>query len=234
MDSPAPIATAKTTRNTIIKRCVITALVVGALWWVSMILPVFCSASPNARLTTAALNASGIYKSLLLYAQDHDGKFPEATANSNQAFRRLFPDYMEDEKVFFVPRSAWHDAAPNHRPDGDIGIKPNYDQCLLQGENHWAYVSGLNPDSPHQTPVIADGFVEGQIGTYTDDPKQKGGVWKGKKAIVIYIGGGAEHIELSRKTGFRVLHEKGSTGPKIALFSHESSLPENAKVLNPE
>lgn len=210
-------------------------LVFGALLMIgAVILPMFGSASPNARVTTASLNASGIYKSFLLYAQDHDGKFPEGTTNSNQAFRQLFPDYMEGEKVFFVPGSAWHDAALYHRPDDDIGAKPEYAQCLQKGENHWAYVSGLNADSPQTTPIIADGFVESQIGAYTDDPKKKGGVWKGAKAIVIYIGGGADRPKLSKKTGFRVLREKGSTGQKIDIFTREGGLPENAKVLNPE
>lgn len=170
----------------------------------------------------------------MLYAQDHDGKLPEGVTNANEAFRQLFPEYIEDEKVFFVAKSAWHDAAPNHRPDGEIGEAPGYAQCLQKGENHWAYVSGLSMQSPATTPVMADGFAEGPPWCYTDDPKKKGGVWKGKRAIVVYAGGALEQIKLSARDDFRVMVTKPDATQKVDLFTREGGLPENAKVLNPE
>ena len=108
-------------------------------------LPVFNSARMSGQVTAAGLQASGIFKAMMLYSQDYDGAFPTAENSSNEAYRRLFPDHMEGEKSFFVANSAWHKGAKNGRgPDEDIGTKPDYAQCLERGENHWAYMSGLN------------------------------------------------------------------------------------------
>ena len=181
----------------------------------------------------------GIAKAIHLYAQDHDGKFPEGLTSSNQAFRQLFPDYIEDEKLFFVPASAWHNAAPSRRSDDNIGVKPDYAQCLEKGENHWAYVSGLSTSSPPHTPLIADGFIANQPGTYVGDPRKKGGrwadwSWRAHTPIVILAGGVAEFIKINKRTGYRVLWEKPGSGQKVDIFTREGGLPENAQVLNPE
>lgn len=124
------------------------------------------------------MNASNINKALTLYAQDHEGKFPEGVHSSNEAFRQLFRGrYLEIEKPFHVPGSAWHAASPGGRgPDDDLGAALNFAQCLEAGENHWAYVSGLTQTDSSKLPIIVDGFVPGTQGTYTDNRKEKGGV----------------------------------------------------------
>ena len=78
-----------------------------------------------------------------MYANDHEGKFPTGTTHANEAYRQLFPEYLDVEKAFYVYGSAWHDAAPNHKPDNDIGMPPDFSKALERGENHWAYVFGL-------------------------------------------------------------------------------------------
>lgn len=231
MSNPTP----KTSRNIIVRRIALPvialALIVVVLSWVQV---TFFAASLPATKTTSSLHAAGLAKAIHLYAQDHDGKFPEGIHNSNEAFRRLFVEYHVNERLFFVPGCAWHDAAPNHRPDGEIGDAPDFARCLQKGENHWAYVSGLNTESSRQAPLIADGFVEGQPGTYASNPKKKGGRWKGEPAIVIFASGAAEHVKLSRWQNYRVLVEKPGSDQKIDLFTREGGLPENAKVLNPK
>jgi hypothetical protein len=192
----------------------------------------FRLASPSA-----SSKAGGIHKALMLYAQDHEGRFPTGTQGATHAFRELFPDgYLADEKLFYVPGSAWHDEARKKRPDNVIGTKPDFAQALERGENHWAYVSGLTTESAPTLPLIADGFVEGEPGRYTDDPAKKGGVWKGMKAVVVYVSGSAKAERLSAKPDFRVMRtvtdQHGGT-PQVDIFSRDGGLPENARVLNP-
>jgi hypothetical protein len=132
----------------------------------------------NAALTTAWMQAKAIHQACMLYAQDHEGRFPAVDGSeggASTAYRKLFPDIFQEEGAFYVPGSAWHDEARGKKPDNDIGQKPDFAECLERGENHWAYVSGLTPMSDPGLPLIADGFVEGKPGQYTDDPKRKGG-----------------------------------------------------------
>ena len=190
----------------------------------------------NARVTVAAMQAGGIYKACRLYAQDHEGRFPTGEGGATEAFRKLFPDILQEEKPFYVHASAWHNEAPLKKPDGDIGVKPDFARCLERGENHWAYVTGLTDSSDPGLPLIADGFVEGKAGQYTDDPTKKGGVWKGTKAVVVYVSGAAKAEPLSPRTGFRVMKtvtdEKGGTRT-VDIFIREGGLPADAQVLNP-
>ena len=221
-------------RSTKMRWGCVAVTVVGLVLVAFAVIQFINSARMSGSPTAAPLQAAGIAKSIQLYAQDHNGEFPTSGSNSNEAFRELFPDYMEGEKSFFVPNSAWHSAARNKRgPDDDIGSRPDYAQCLERGENHWAYVSGLNANSPATLPVIADGFVENQPGTYTDDPTKKGGVWKGTKAIVVFIDGSARAIPISVKSHFRVLRPDPKTGKSVDLFTPDGGLPQNARVLNP-
>lgn len=212
-------------------------ILLGLLFVVEIFDPFFYRGSRammNAKITAVSLNGSIIVKGLMHYAEDHDGKFPEGRTHSNEAFRQLFPDYVDDEKLFFVPHSAWHDAAPKHRPDGDIGTAPGYARCLQEGENHWAFVSGLGGQSPPGTPLLADDFADGPPWRYTDNPKKKGGVWKGAKAIVIFADGSVEQVKLSARDDFHVMKAKPDSAQKVDLFTREGGLPENAKVLNPQ
>jgi prepilin-type N-terminal cleavage/methylation domain-containing protein len=196
-------------------------------------LPVFNSAKMSGQVTAATLQAGGIHKAIMLYSQDYDGSFPTSENNANEAYRKLFPDHMEGEKSFYVPNSAWHKAAKNSRgPDGDIGSKPDYTQCLERGENHWAYMTGLNSTSSALMPVIMDGFTE-TVGVYTDNQDKKGGVWKGSKAIIVYMDGSAKAEPISPKNNFKVMKTKA--GQDVDLFSsqyHESIDQNNLK--NPE
>ena len=151
--------------------------------------------APRSEITTATWQASAIHKALMLYAQDHEGRFPPGRDGAIHAFRDLLiGGYLEDERPFYVKGSAWHDEAPNKKPDNDIGTKPDWAPALERGENHWAFVSGLTTSSDPGLPLIADGFVEGEPGRYTDDPSKKGGRWKGTRAIVVSVDGSARAV----------------------------------------
>ena len=213
----------------------IAVTLLGAILLASITLP-FKRTRRASVITTAALQAGGIHKALMLYANDHEGRFPEGITNSNAAFRKLFPEYLQEEKPFYVPGSAWHASAPGQKPDNDIGAPPAFDQTLRPGENHWAYVTGLGTQSDSDLPLIADGFVEGAPGTYTDDASKKGGVWKGSKAIVVLVSGSAKAYPLSPKSGFRVLRADPTTGTQTDLFQLPAPPPGSAapRILNPE
>ena len=190
-------------------------------------------------LIIASMQAAGIHKACMLYAQDHEGRFPAVDGSeggASAAYRKLFPDAMNEEKPFYVPGSAWHDEARGKKPDNDIGKNPDFAQCLERGENHWAYVSGLTERSNPGLPLIADGFVEGKPGEYTDDPNKKGGRWQGTKAVVVYVSGAAKAENISAKNGFRVMKSlavPGGATRSVDLFTTEGGLPPDVRVLNP-
>ena len=188
---------------------------------------------PPSRITAATLQGTRIAKALRLYAEDHEGRFPVGREGATHAFRELIAGgYLADETPFYVPGSAWHDEAPQKKPDNNIGTKPDFARALERGENHWAYVSGLTADNDPKLPLMADGFVEGEPGRYTDDPSKKGGLWKGRRAIIVFVDGSALASPISAKDGFRVLKRK-KDGSQVDIFTPEGGLPESARVLNP-
>ncbi len=57
---------------------------------------------------------------------------------------------------------------------------------------------GLKDSSNAQWPILANAFAPGTT-HYVKDPTQKGGVWKGMHAIVIWVSGSAEVTETREK-----------------------------------
>lgn len=145
-------------------------------------LPAFNNALREARITRAAGDGRQIFLALKAYASDHEGAFPGAEAtNSNEAFRELFPAYIQVEANFAVSSSPVGKRADNK-------VDPAT-RALERGENHWAYVAGLSDTSHALWPVIVD-HTDGS-GTYTTRETEPGGTWGGRKAIVIRCDGGA-------------------------------------------
>jgi len=147
---------------------------------VSIALPVFVGILERGQQTKDLSNAKQIGLGLKLYAGDNDGKFPaQVTPNgSNPAFVALIPTYIPTEKIFYLAKSAWTPQPPDE-------VFTDSATTLAAGENNFAYVNALTDTSNPNYPIIADGFASGTPGTYTSDETAKGGVWKGKKAIVI-------------------------------------------------
>ena len=91
----------------------------------------------------------------------------------------MVPNYLPSEKLFYLGKSAWSPNLPDEKTTA-AG-----DRCEAK-TNNFAYELGLTEISNPSFPLIADApTTGGASGVYSTDPTQKGGVWKGKKAVVI-------------------------------------------------
>ncbi len=159
----------------------------------SIALPVFSTVQERGSQTKDLSNAKQIALACKLYASDNDGKFPDKdgtaaadpqpalakTDTSNKAFALLIPNYLPTEKLFYLAKSAWSPTVP------DENMTNPADRCEAS-TNNFAYEMGLTDISNPSFPLIADApFTGGNSAVYKTDPTAKGGVWKGKKAVVI-------------------------------------------------
>ncbi len=159
----------------------------------SIALPVFTSVQERGFQTKDLSNAKQIALGCKLYAADHDGLFPDkdgqaadppvtpltAASKSNAALASLIPAYVPTEKLFYVAKSAWSPTVPDENTT-DSGDR------LEAGTNNYAYMLGLNETSNPSFPLIADApKTASNKAEYSTVQTDKGGVWKGKKAVVI-------------------------------------------------
>lgn len=179
----------------------------------SVATPVYITAMMNAQMAAATQNARQIGLALRLYAGDNDGAFPRDTnvygdpiVTSNDAFRSLLPTYVDNEQIFVVARSK--DGAK-----ADSKLDPE-SEILKQGENHFAYVEGLNSSSNSLWPLVVDS-TDGN-GYYTNVETNLGGTWKGTKAIVIHVDNSAAMVSL-RGTGAQRYLPRPDDSTKNAL-----------------
>jgi prepilin-type N-terminal cleavage/methylation domain-containing protein len=155
--------------------------------------PVYSTVQERGAQTKDLSNAKQIALACKLYAADNDGKFPDkdgqaadppvtpltASSTSNQAFACLVPNYLPSEKLFYLGKSAWSPTPPDEK------MTASTDRCEAK-TNNFAYELGLTEISNPSFPLIADApNTGGASAIYTTDPTAKGGVWKGKKAVVI-------------------------------------------------
>lgn len=188
----------------------------------------FGAIMPGVRAKQAASQATNIHKWLVGYALENGGGFPEGE-NANAAYRELFKKSLgADEKQFAIPNDPYHKGTPKNGPDGDIGREPEYTQALEQGENAFAYVSGLSNSDEGRLPIIANGFVPGSAGVWTKEKRSKGGVFEGKKAVVCLVSGSSQAHDLNNG----VYEVKGKyNGAEVNVFSTDYGTP--ATVLDP-
>jgi prepilin-type N-terminal cleavage/methylation domain-containing protein len=178
---------AKNLMKNLVKRIASTAftlielLVVMAIIAIlaSIALPVFVNILQRGQQTKDLSNAKQIGLGLKLYAGDNDGKYPltDGTA-ANSAFRQLIPSYIPEEKIFYLAKSAWTPVPPDE-------VFNDSTTALAASENNFAYVDNLTDTSNPSFPLLADGFAAGTGAVYTSDETLRGGVWKGKQAIVV-------------------------------------------------
>jgi len=161
-------------------------------------LPVFQKVQINAEQTKDLSNAKQIGLGLKLYAGDYEGAFPSggtydattgtwsgALTDSNTAFKQLIPTYVPSEKIFAVKKSNFTNTPG--LPDEDVGATADAPTRLAVNENQYAYVKGLTDTSTGSFPLLADGFATPATGTYAAGQTVDGGVWEGKKAVVIRV-----------------------------------------------
>jgi prepilin-type N-terminal cleavage/methylation domain-containing protein len=186
----------------------------------SLALPVFASVLDRAKQTKDLSNAKQIGLSCRLYATDHDGIYPnmdgqvaapapltfaEAGAlKSNNIFALLIPTYDQQEKIFYLAGSRWSTLVP------DELINAPADR-LKAGENHYAYMWGMTDSSNPSYPLVFDAPADG-VTSYPTDPALAGGVWKGKRAIVVRCdnSGTVENVDATLAT------IQGNTGQAAA------------------
>ncbi|MCB1233546.1 MAG: type II secretion system protein [Verrucomicrobiae bacterium] len=183
-----------------------------------------------AKMNAAMQNAKQIGNGLRAWAADYDGIFPgemhpvteEEFSSANDVFAALLPSYIDTERVFPVAGCAW-----GSRADGRFEEESDR---LKAGENHWAYVAGLTTTSMSDWPLIVDG-TNGS-GQYVSQPNEKGGVWEGKKAIVIRVGGSAETVPLLGENDERYIPRIGY--PEENALDVSSYMGKGVTLMEPE
>jgi len=182
----------------------------------SLALPVFASVLDRAKQTKDLSNAKQIGLGCRLFAADHDGVYPNmngwvdpnvayvglpAGVTSNQVLASLIPNYTTQEKIFYLGGSAW---SPNV-PDEDITSAAT--ARLAAGENNYAYMYGLTDSSNPSYPLIFDAPTAAST-AYSVDPATPGGVWKGKRAIVVRCDNSGT-VETTDATTFLIMGKTG-------------------------
>jgi len=157
----------------------------------SIALPVYTGVQTRGAQTKALSNAKQIGLAMKLFSMDNDGSYPNTTvdadgkptttpvSDSNTAFAQLIPDYVPGESIFALGKSAFTPKPPDEKYDSAA-------TKLVTGENHWALVLGLNELSDPRFPLLADGFADSSSHKYSKDDSTKGGVWRGKNAVVVF------------------------------------------------
>ena len=155
--------------------------------------PALIRSMTTGKMAQAAGNARQIGLALRMYAQDNDGAYPSGRDtqgreinSSNDAFRELIPAYLDSETVFAIGSSP-----VAKRADNNISAPS---RVLERGENHWAYVAGLNTSSSSMWPLVVD-HTDGS-GRYGDKETEPGGTWKGTHAIVVRNDASASTVKL--------------------------------------
>jgi prepilin-type N-terminal cleavage/methylation domain-containing protein len=159
----------------------------------SIALPVFTSVQERGFQTKDLSNAKQLALACKLYAGDHDGLFPDkdgtsaadplpaldGASTSNMAFANLIPNYLPSEKLFYLAKSAWSPNIPDEKMTAPA------DRCEVSS-NNYAYEMGLTEVSNPSFPLVADApNTGGASAAYSTTATAKGGVWKGKRAIVV-------------------------------------------------
>jgi hypothetical protein len=157
-------------------------------------------------------NARQIAVALKNFATDHDGNFPNKepsadyanaddlmSANkSNDAFWWLFPVYVNGEDIFAVPGSAWSPTPPDNKVDPPGSVERI--DTLRQGECAYMYISGLTEASNPEFPLLADAGTAEDATVYTTNRREKGGVWRGKRAIILFVDGSGRIMDVDDRT----------------------------------
>ena len=202
-------------------------------------LPVFNTVALKGPQTQSLARAKQIGLALKIFAGDHDGSYPRAglpamlgskVEDSNAAFAVLFPEYLTNETIFGNQLSAYQTRAPDNQYDNPYTGKPV--RTLEPGENVYAYVAGLTEKSVPATPLLADG-TDG-TGHYTTDLKKRGGVWEGKKAVVIRLDNSGSLETLAGPDHARYIPRRdGDPEPGTGNLLDVSTLGLDVRLLDP-
>ncbi len=199
----------------------------------ALLFPNFGGIIIRTRMTAQATAGKNLFTSMVNYAGTDD--FPiykdkedpsTKIADSNDAFEILLKGgYLDDKKILFQNNSAWCKKAVNSEATS---------KQVLQGENDWCYVTGLNRTSARSSwPILANAFSPGTT-SYVSDVGKKGGVWKGTRAVVVYCGGNAEVVETLDKGGNFIVRRPDKVQEDAFVQEGEWLSGENVRVLYPK
>jgi len=176
---------------TLIELLVVIAII-GIL--ASAAMPALNKAMENAKISKDASNVRQILLGCRAFAADWEGLYPSfdpdaeeeggggeeaAFSTSTEAFNVLIPDYIDQEGIFWI-QTKHPDKLRPPREDGE----------LEDTENVYAYVVGQTDTSFSNSPLLADGLMDGP-GEYGEHHP-----WLGaKKAVIGYSGG---HVRVER------------------------------------
>jgi len=203
-------------------------------------IPGALSALDKAKQNGDLSNARQVGLGLKSWAVDHDGAYPYASdqdsnttgtpsdaQTANEALANLVPNYIQVEKTFWNPKSAWCNTTPPSEQTGQ-------GQVLMGGENGYGYLNKLTDTSNPRFPLVFDAPAQ-QDGTYDTDPNKKGGVWKGQAAVIVYCDGSAK-AELINKNTKQVMANLGTGTNKQNIFTTGATnwLSDTNKLLLPK
>lgn len=194
-------------------------------------LPVFGEVKVRGDQTKALSNAKQIGTACKIYAVDYSGYYPQYTDltaktaatvsnKANEILQTLLPDYLPEKSIFAIPKSKYCKNAGSANATTAASLNK-----LGPGESEWAYVCGLTDTSYARWPLLADGFAQGGT-TYSQNEADYGGIWKGKKAVVIRAdgSGNVEQLKKSDHTVKRNPDEPDATA-KDAFQAGPSDTP---------
>jgi prepilin-type N-terminal cleavage/methylation domain-containing protein len=209
----------------------------------SIALPVFSSVQERGKQTKDMSNGKQIALGLKQFAVDHNGVFPnKATGDvtstdydtgalpltganfSNDAFWWLFPTYLTSEDIFSIGGSAWSPNPPDNILDAPTDVARV--KTLKAGECGYEYITSLQDTANPQFPLIMDGGTaagEADV-TYTNVQTDKGGLWRGKKAIVIFVDGSGQVTTVNDQTSTVASFVK-RPGHAYNISSNTSGIP---------
>ena len=197
----------------------------------SIALPVFSSVTDRANQTKDLSNGKQIGLACKLYAGDHDGKFPyqngqvdpptdiapPGSGTSNTVLAALVPAYIPTEKIFYLAKSAWSPTVPDEKTAAAA-------DRLEAKTNNFAYMFGLNDTDNPNYPLVFDAPMAAAT-TYSTSPAVAGGVWKGKKAVVIHVdtSGTLENTTFVSATTYNIMGKTGQTATANILVPNATN-----------
>jgi len=155
---------------------------IAVLVSLSLMVPTINMKAPIANQMKATSNCKQIITAMLVYASDHNGKYPTG-GTANETFRKLIvADILQDERLFGCPSSPFV-------PDVNVGTSPDFLDAVGRGENHWMLVDGLRDDSSGEAPLVFENALDASWppvwdGSLYNGVRKRGQTWKGGRIVV--------------------------------------------------
>jgi prepilin-type N-terminal cleavage/methylation domain-containing protein len=208
----APMKTRTSAAFTLIELLVVITIIAILA---SFALPAYTTVQERAQQTKDLSNIKQIGLALKQFATDNNGAFPNKVqaaggdyaaaaagtlTSSNQAFWWLFPTYLSSEDIFTVSGSAYSPGPA----DNTLDTSATTNETMEAGENSYTYISNLTDTSNSIFPLAADGLASGSTTNYAASKAAKGGVWSGKKAIVLFCDASGQIMKVNDTTNLTV------------------------------